>query len=41
MSLAGAISFRGKKDAARVNVADRTGILGAKPNLFPIRGNRR
>jgi len=41
MSLAGAFPFRSRKNEARVNVANRTGILGAKLNLFPIRGNRR
>ena len=41
MGLAGTFSFRGRMNAARVNVADRTGTLGAKLNLFPIRGNRR
>ena len=41
MRLAGTFSFPMGKNAARVNVADRTGIPGAKPNLFLIRGNRR
>lgn len=41
MSLAGAFPFRGKKDAARVNVADRMGIFRATFNLIQIRGNRR